>query len=138
MTFSIQKNTIERPPHWSPPLWSPPSTQIFLHFITTFDPNYRIKHVTLTLNQDHTAASATVYEEEQIIRPIKVFIADFVRKQLIGLPGQVLGHVLCMLIEGLGVSVTAEVALRDVGANSKVSVEALCQKVRKMENSPWS
>ena len=52
MTFSIQKNTIERPPHWSPPLWSPPSTQIFLHFITTLDPNYRIKHVTLTLNQD--------------------------------------------------------------------------------------
>lgn len=46
-----------------------------------------------------------------------------------GLPSQTLGHILCVLISSLHVDVTAEIELHDVGAESKVSIEALCKKV---------
>ena len=48
---------------------------------------------------------------------------------MIGLPSQALGHVLCHYITTLGVDVTAEVELRDIGADRKVSLEELSKKV---------
>ena len=49
--------------------------------------------------------------------------------KMIGLPSQALGHVLCHYITALGVDVTAEVELRDIGADRKVSLEELSKKV---------
>ena len=39
---------------------------------------------------------------------------------MIGLPSQMLGNALCLYINGLNVDVTAEIELKDIGAESKV------------------
>ena len=41
---------------------------------------------------------------------------------MIGLPSQMLGNALCLYINGLNVDVTAQIELKDIGAESKVSV----------------
>ena len=48
---------------------------------------------------------------------------------MIGLPSQTLGYILCMYINTLKVDVTAEIELRDIGAECKVCLEDLCKKV---------
>ena len=48
--------------------------------------------------------------------------------QVIGLPSQTLGYVLCVYINALHVDVTAEIELKDIGAESKVALEDLCKK----------
>ena len=48
--------------------------------------------------------------------------------QLLGLPSQLLGNILCLYINALHVDVTAEIELKDIGAESKVSLEDLCKK----------
>lgn len=68
------------------------------------------------------------YDDEQLSRPIKRFIAEYVRKQVIGFPSQVLGYMLCVFIDALGVNVTAEIELKDIGAESKVPLEDLRKK----------
>ena len=67
-------------------------------------------------------------EEEQLAKPIKRFLADFVRKQVIGIPTQTLGYILCLYINSMGIKVTAEIELKDIGAESKVALEDLCKK----------
>ena len=42
---------------------------------------------------------------------------------MIGLPSQTLGLVLCLYVNVLGVDVTAEIELRDIGAECKVSIK---------------
>ncbi|XP_076458807.1 serine/threonine-protein kinase SMG1-like [Babylonia areolata] len=69
-----------------------------------------------------------VYDDEQMAKPIKKFIAEFVRKQMIGFPSQLLGCMMCVLVETLGLSVESEVALKDVGALAKVPLEDMCKK----------
>ncbi len=41
---------------------------------------------------------------------------------MIGLPSQMLGNALCLYLNGLNVDVTREIELKDVGAESKVTV----------------
>ena len=48
--------------------------------------------------------------------------------QVIGFPSQVLGYMLCVFIDALGVNVTAEIELKDIGAESKVPLEDLRKK----------
>lgn len=48
--------------------------------------------------------------------------------QVIGFPSQVLGYLLCVFVNALGVNVTAEIDLKDVGAESKVPLEDLRKK----------
>ncbi|KAK7113677.1 hypothetical protein V1264_012925 [Littorina saxatilis] len=69
-----------------------------------------------------------VFDDDQMARPIKKFIAEFVRKQMIGFPSQLLGCIMCVLVETLGLSVESEVALKDVGATAKVPLEDMCKK----------
>ena len=47
---------------------------------------------------------------------------------MLGLPSQSLGYVLCHYINALHIDVTAEVELRDIGAECKVALEDLCKK----------
>ena len=44
---------------------------------------------------------------------------------MIGLPSQMLGNALCLYINGLNVDVTAEIELKDIGAESKVALLTL-------------
>ena len=61
-----------------------------------------------------------VNDEEQLARPVKNFIAEYVRKHMIGLSSQMLGNFLCLYIQLFGVDITAEIELKDIGAESKV------------------
>ncbi len=44
---------------------------------------------------------------------------------MIGLSSQMLGNALCLYINGLNVDVTAEIELKDIGAESKVGKTVL-------------
>lgn len=70
---------------------------------------------------------ASVVSEEQMIRPIRAFTADFVRELLIGLPTQALGLSLCSMISALGLDIVSHVEAKDFGAESKVSLEEVCK-----------
>jgi PI-3-kinase-related kinase SMG-1 len=48
--------------------------------------------------------------------------------QVIGLPSQTLGYLICQKVAALGINVTAEIELKDIGAECKVSLEDLCKK----------
>uniref|UniRef100_A0A2C9LZC5 non-specific serine/threonine protein kinase n=1 Tax=Biomphalaria glabrata TaxID=6526 RepID=A0A2C9LZC5_BIOGL len=73
-------------------------------------------------------SGSVVYDEEQMTKPIKRFIADFVRKQVLGFPSQVLGYIICVYLGELGVNVKAEIELKDIGAELKVPLDLLCKK----------
>lgn len=47
---------------------------------------------------------------------------------MLGLPTQGLGLALCHSLESCGLDVSAEVNLRDIGAQNKVALEDLCRK----------
>ncbi|OWF37806.1 serine/threonine-protein kinase SMG1-like [Mizuhopecten yessoensis] len=68
------------------------------------------------------------FDDEQLSKPIKKFIAEYVRKQVIGFPSQILGYLVCVFVNALGLNVTAEIDLKDVGAESKVPLEDLRKK----------
>ncbi|KOC68709.1 Serine/threonine-protein kinase SMG1 [Habropoda laboriosa] len=72
---------------------------------------------------------ANVYDDERLNKPIRIFTADYVSRQLLGVTSQTLAIALCFLLQRLGLSVTTEIEQRDIGAESKVSIEELCRKV---------
>lgn len=72
---------------------------------------------------------ANVYNDERLNKPIRIFTADYVSRQLLGVTSQTLAIALCFLLQRMGLSVTTEIEQRDIGAESKVSIEELCRKV---------
>lgn len=71
---------------------------------------------------------STVVSEDQMMRPIKAFTADFVRQMLMGLPTQALGLAICSALSALGMDLIAQVEAKDFGAEGKVSLDDLCKK----------
>ncbi|XP_016399751.1 LOW QUALITY PROTEIN: serine/threonine-protein kinase SMG1-like [Sinocyclocheilus rhinocerous] len=71
---------------------------------------------------------STVVSEDQMMRPIKAFTADFVRQMLMGLPTQALGLAICSALSALGMDLIAQVEAKDFGAEGKVSMDDLCKK----------
>uniref|UniRef100_A0A672K1X4 Serine/threonine-protein kinase SMG1 n=1 Tax=Sinocyclocheilus grahami TaxID=75366 RepID=A0A672K1X4_SINGR len=71
---------------------------------------------------------STVVTEDQMMRPIKAFTADFVRQMLMGLPTQALGLAICSALSALGMDLIAQVEAKDFGAEGKVSLDDLCKK----------
>jgi len=57
-----------------------------------------------------------------------VAILFYFALQVIGFPSQILGYMLCVFVDALGVDVTAEIETKDVGAESKVPLEDLRKK----------
>lgn len=72
---------------------------------------------------------ANVYDDERLNKPVKVFTADYVSRQLLGVTTQTLAIALCFLLQRMGLNVTTEIEQRDIGAESKVSIEELCRKM---------
>ncbi|ESO84130.1 hypothetical protein LOTGIDRAFT_229624 [Lottia gigantea] len=68
------------------------------------------------------------YDDDQLAKPVKKFIAEYVRKQIIGFPSQILGYLMCVLIDTLSLNVSAEIESKDIGAESKVALDELCKK----------
>ncbi|XP_054706809.1 serine/threonine-protein kinase SMG1-like [Uloborus diversus] len=69
--------------------------------------------------------------DHQLVKPVKQFTADYVRHMILGLPSQVIGFALCLLITHLGYDLTAEIELRDVGVENKISIEEILLKAYK-------
>ncbi|XP_071960703.1 serine/threonine-protein kinase SMG1-like [Antedon mediterranea] len=80
----------------------------------------------VTSNQSDPAKY--LISEDHLIKSVKKFVAEFVRKQILGIPSQVIGYTTCTLIEQFGVNTIAEINAKDVGANFKVNMEHLCKK----------
>lgn len=72
---------------------------------------------------------ANVYDDERLNKPVRVFTADYVSRQLLGVTSQTLAIALCFLLQRMGLNVTTEIEQRDIGAESKVSLEELCRKM---------
>ncbi|XP_031845911.1 serine/threonine-protein kinase Smg1 isoform X3 [Nomia melanderi] len=72
---------------------------------------------------------ANLYDDERLNKPIRIFTADYVSRQLLGVTSQTLAIALCLLLQRMGLSVITEIEQRDIGAESKVSLEELCRKV---------
>lgn len=72
---------------------------------------------------------ANVHDDERLNKPVRVFTADYVSRQLLGMTSQTLAIALCFLLQRMGLNVTTEIEQRDVGAESKVSLEELCRKL---------
>ncbi|KAG1669709.1 Serine/threonine-protein kinase SMG1 [Nymphon striatum] len=69
-------------------------------------------------------------DEDNLYQPIKIFISDFISKQLLGLPSQFVGYAVCSLMDELKIiNVSAEIEQKDVGALNKVSLEDLYKKM---------
>lgn len=47
---------------------------------------------------------------------------------MIGFPSQILGYIICVYINSMGLDVSAEIELKDVGAESKVPLDDMCKK----------
>ncbi|KAG7209878.1 hypothetical protein KM043_011480 [Ampulex compressa] len=76
-----------------------------------------------------TGGWANTYDDERLNKPIRVFTADYVSRQLLGVTSQTLAIALCFLLQRMGLNVTTEIEQRDIGAESKVSIEELCRKI---------
>ncbi|XP_063980993.1 serine/threonine-protein kinase SMG1 [Diachasmimorpha longicaudata] len=72
--------------------------------------------------------SMNIYDDERLNKPVKSFTADYVSRQLLGVTSQTLAILLCFLLERAGLNVTEEIEQRDIGAESKVSLQELCRK----------
>ncbi|KAL6442065.1 hypothetical protein ACFW04_002410 [Cataglyphis niger] len=72
---------------------------------------------------------ANVYDDERLNKPVRIFTADYVSRQLLGVTSQTLAITLCFLLQRMGLNVTTEIEQRDIGAESKVSLEELCRKM---------
>lgn len=73
--------------------------------------------------------AGNVYDDERLNKPIRMFTADYVSRQLLGVTTQTLAIALCYLLQRMGLNVTTEIEQRDIGAESKVSLEELCRKI---------
>lgn len=69
-----------------------------------------------------------VYGDNQLCRPLRKYLTDFVWRKMFGLQSYCVTVILCDLLHGIDVDVDAEINMVDVGAQSLVSMEELCRK----------
>jgi len=78
---------------------------------------------------------SNLINDENLLQPVKRFCADFIRLQLLGLQPESVIVVVCTAIEEiLGVNLTELVEQREVGAESRVSLEDICTSVASNES----
>ncbi|XP_060520485.1 serine/threonine-protein kinase SMG1 isoform X2 [Cylas formicarius] len=73
-------------------------------------------------------APAKVYGDEQLTRPVKRFVAEFISRQLLGVTPEIITYVICAILQQLGLDVTHEIEQKDIGAESKVPLDELYHK----------
>lgn len=81
-----------------------------------------------------------VYDNDQLCRPLKKYLTEFVWRQMFGLQSYCVSFMLCDLLQAINVNVDMEVNMADIGAQSSISMEDLCSKsldkFRKSEKIP--
>lgn len=95
----------------------------------------KIKTITdfFTLAQDMSATlkgigSGVVYSDEQLTKPVKQFIAEFISRQLLGILPETITYAVCIILQNLGLEVAHEIEQKDIGAESKVPLDELYSK----------
>lgn len=69
-----------------------------------------------------------IYNDEQLVKPIRQFIADFISRQFLGITTEAIAYTICFLLQHLGVDVSNEIEQKDIGAENKVPLDELYQK----------
>lgn len=72
--------------------------------------------------------SLLIFNDEQLAKPVKQFIADFISRQFLGITTETIAYTICFLLQNLGLDVTNEIEQKDIGAESKVPLDELYQK----------
>ena len=94
------------------------------------------------ISENDNSISLNVFDPDTLVKPVKSFIAEFVRKQLLGLSSQTIGQLLCVFISMMGVDVAVEVESlveASLGASNvssaasatspRIVLEQMCKKV---------
>lgn len=69
-----------------------------------------------------------VLNDEQLNKPIRKFIADFISRQFLGITTESIAYTVCFLLQHLGSDVTNEIEQKDIGAENKVPLDELYHK----------
>lgn len=95
----------------------------------------RIKTITdfFALAQDMSATlkgigTGVVYTDEQLTKPVKQFIAEFISRKLLGILPEIITYAVCIILQNLGLDVAHEIEQKDIGAESKVPLDELYTK----------
>ncbi|XP_017781881.1 PREDICTED: serine/threonine-protein kinase SMG1 [Nicrophorus vespilloides] len=67
----------------------------------------------------------TVLSDEELIKPIRKFIADFISRQFLGITTEAIAYIICFILQRLGLDVTNEIEQKDIGAEHKVPLDEL-------------
>ncbi|KAK9892622.1 hypothetical protein WA026_021000 [Henosepilachna vigintioctopunctata] len=78
--------------------------------------------------QSFTATTSVAYNDDQLLKPIRQFIADFISRQLLGITTEHIAYTVCYLLQNLGFDVVEEIEQKDIGAEHKVPLDDLYHK----------
>ena len=69
-----------------------------------------------------------VLNDEQIVTPIRRFIANYIGRQFLGITTEAIAYTICMLLQHLGLDIANEIEQKDIGAENKVPLDELYHK----------
>lgn len=72
--------------------------------------------------------NSLIFNDEQLAKPVKQFIADFISRQFLGITTETIAYTICFLLQNLGLDVTNEIEQKDIGAENKVPLDELYEK----------
>ncbi|XP_063961813.1 serine/threonine-protein kinase SMG1-like [Lytechinus pictus] len=85
--------------------------------------------------QDTNELLGFIHSEEMLVRPVKLFIVDFISTALLGIPSTILGLCVCCLANQIGLDTTNPVIYQPhngpMDALYKLPLDDLCQKAAK-------
>lgn len=85
---------------------------------------------TLCVEMSHSfkgTGNCLIFNDEQLAKPVKQFIADFISRQFLGITTETIAYTICFLLQHLGLDVTNEIEQKDIGAENKVPLDELYQ-----------
>lgn len=74
------------------------------------------------------AGTGVIFNDEQLTKPVKQYIAEFISRQLLGISPETIAYAVCFLLQNLGLDVNHEIEQKDIGAESKVPLDELYSK----------
>ncbi|KAJ8977248.1 hypothetical protein NQ317_007425 [Molorchus minor] len=72
--------------------------------------------------------AGVIFNDEQLTKPVKQFISEFISRQLLGISPEMITYSVCFLLQNLGLDVAHEIEQKDIGAESKVPLDEVYSK----------
>lgn len=69
-----------------------------------------------------------VFSDEQLTKPVRQFIAEFISRNLLGILPETITYSICFILQKLGLDITHEIEQKDIGAESKVPLDEIYNK----------